>query len=105
MNGKFSVLLVLLSLVSCTQSVKLNRVLGIKGPNYPRVENNKVIFSIKAPDASVVTIAGNFNGWNPQVTALSHLTNQVWSIALPFKPGKKYYYKYVVDGYWIADPR
>jgi len=52
----------------------------------------------------VVTIAGNFNGWNRQAAPLTESTNGVWSIALPFKAGEKYYYKFLVDGYPLADP-
>ncbi|RMG81799.1 MAG: hypothetical protein D6707_04170 [Bacteroidetes bacterium] len=101
---KKAFLLLSLLLFSCATNVDLNRVRGIRGKYYPHIENNDVIFSIYAPDATIVSIAGNFNGWNPQVNEMKKNDNGVWSIALPFKPGKAYYYKFVVDGYWVADP-
>lgn len=88
----------------CSQSVNLNRVKGIIGPNAPIISEKGVLFKILAPEAVLVTIAGNFNGWNSLTTPLDKSTNGIWSILLPLPKGQKYYYKFVVDGYWIADP-
>lgn len=89
---------------SCSQTLNLNRVNGIKGPNAPVIEGSSVLFRLDAPGASLVTIAGNFNGWNSQTTPLEKGTNGIWSIQLPLPAGQKYYYKFVLDGYWLADP-
>lgn len=89
---------------SCARAVKLNRAEGVRGPNAPEVVTNGVMFRVEAPQAVLVTVAGNFNGWNAQATELTKGTNGVWTVVLPLAKGKKYQYKFVVDGYWIADP-
>ena len=81
----------------------LNRTKGIRGEYAPKVTDKGVVFSMKMPEATLVTIAGSFNGWNPRVTMLT-ADNGIWTITLPLKKGQKYLYKFVVDGYWIADP-
>ena len=96
--------LVLLTLLSCSQGIELNRVKGIHGPNAPKVTEQGVVFSILAPDAVLVTIAGNFNGWNHIATPLTKGNDGVWKITIPLPKNQKYLYQFVVDGYWIADP-
>ena len=49
-------------------------------------------------------LAGNFNGWNKQANPMTADTNGVWSIKMDLKKGKTYLYKFVIDGYWVADP-
>ncbi|MCP9472549.1 MAG: isoamylase early set domain-containing protein [Nitrospira sp.] len=56
------------------------------------------------PDARSVSVAGDFNGWNPAQTALRQTDGGIWSVTLLLKPGR-YEYMFVVDGTrWIADP-
>lgn len=56
------------------------------------------------PDARSVSVAGDFNGWNPAQTALRQADGGIWSVTLLLKPGR-YEYMFVVDGtHWIADP-
>lgn len=90
--------------LSCARTVKLNRAEGVRGPNAPVMTADGVLFRIDAPQAVLVTIAGNFNGWNAQATGLKKDAQGTWSVVLPLVKGKKYQYKFVVDGYWIADP-
>jgi 1,4-alpha-glucan branching enzyme len=98
------ILFVLLPLFSCSGDILLNRVKGIKGPQAPQVLDGQVLFTVAAPEASFVTIAGNFNGWNPQAAPLLKDSNGTWSVKLDLPKGRKYYYKFVIDGYWVADP-
>jgi len=58
-------------------------------------------FTIDAPVALDVSIAGSFNDWMPQ--ALKRNTKGVWSISVPVSPGT-YEYKFVVDSEWLEDP-
>jgi 1,4-alpha-glucan branching enzyme len=58
-------------------------------------------FSIDAPVAHHVSVAGSFNDWTPQ--ALKRNTKGVWGISVPLSPGT-YEYKFVVDGDWLEDP-
>jgi 1,4-alpha-glucan branching enzyme len=56
------------------------------------------------PDAKVVQVAGDFNGWNPDRTSLELAQGGVWTVTLPLEPGR-YQYMLVVDGdRWVADP-
>ncbi|NJK97597.1 MAG: hypothetical protein HC905_24230 [Bacteroidales bacterium] len=52
--------------------------------------------------AKKVFIAGSFNSWDPKLTAMQFVDSG-WMIRLPLEPGK-YFYKYIVDGRWMADP-
>ena len=55
------------------------------------------------PRANSVQIAGDFNSWQPQKTALNPTQDGKWELALSLAPGK-YRYRMVVDGQWQADP-
>ncbi|MDH5641763.1 MAG: isoamylase early set domain-containing protein [Nitrospira sp.] len=56
------------------------------------------------PNARSVSVAGDFNGWNPERTSLERSDGGVWTVTLPLKPGR-YEYMFVIDGTeWIADP-
>lgn len=95
----------LLLLASCaSRTVELNRAKGVRGPNAPLVMQSGVKFSVAAPDASFVNIAGSFNGWNQKSTEMKKRADGVWEITLPLTPGVKYLYKFVIEGFWVADP-
>ena len=56
------------------------------------------------PEARSVSVAGDFNGWNPGQTRLERSEGGVWTATIPLKPGR-YQYMFVIDGkQWIADP-
>jgi hypothetical protein len=56
------------------------------------------------PNARSVSVAGDFNGWNPAQTKLERSDGGMWTVTLPLKPGR-YEYMFVIDGkQWIADP-
>jgi hypothetical protein len=56
------------------------------------------------PEARSVSVAGDFNGWNPGQTQLERSEGGMWTVTLALKPGR-YQYMFVVDGkQWIADP-
>jgi 1,4-alpha-glucan branching enzyme len=64
-----------------------------------------VTFVLYAPRARSVAIAGDFNDWNPQSTALRPTNlGSAWVAQVPVPPGR-YRYAFLVDGTrWIADP-
>lgn len=64
-----------------------------------------VRFSLYAPRAERVSLAGDFNGWRTDEILLSDTTGRGhFSVALPLKPGR-YAYMFVVDGReWVTDP-
>lgn len=56
------------------------------------------------PGARSVSVAGDFNGWNPSQTPLERSDGGMWTATIPLKPGR-YEYMFVIDGkQWIADP-
>lgn len=56
------------------------------------------------PGARSVSVAGDFNGWDPARTKLERSDGGMWTATIPLKPGR-YQYMFVIDGkQWIADP-
>jgi hypothetical protein len=56
------------------------------------------------PGARSVSVAGDFNEWNPEHTPLERSEGGVWTATISLKPGR-YQYMFVIDGkQWIADP-
>jgi 1,4-alpha-glucan branching enzyme len=63
-----------------------------------------VRFEFSAPAARAVNVAGDFNGWKPDVTQLSRGTGGVWVATIPIVVGV-HKYQFVVDGdTWVPDP-
>jgi hypothetical protein len=67
-----------------------------------RVDQDEVIFSLRAPEASEVYLVGDFNQWNPTVEPMNRVDDR-FEIGL-FLVAGTYRYKFVVDGQTIADP-
>jgi hypothetical protein len=56
------------------------------------------------PGARSVSVAGDFNGWNPGQTKLERSEGGMWTATIALKPGR-YQYMFVIDGkQWVADP-
>jgi chromosome partitioning protein len=77
--------------------IKLNNFYGV------RQFGEAVKFVTLYPRAESVQIAGDFNNWQPQKTALKAAQDGKWELALALAPGK-YRYRMVVDGKWQQDP-
>jgi anti-sigma factor RsiW len=57
-----------------------------------------------APDAETVSVAGDFNGWDPGRSPLERGDSGVWTALVPLEEGR-YQYMFFVDGQrWVADP-
>lgn len=69
----------------------------------PTVTPEGVVFTIEAPAARQVQIAGDFNDWCPERTEMEAV-GPVWTRTLSLPPGR-YRYRYVIDGEWRSDPR
>ena len=74
------------------------------GKNYPSIGGNGVTFRIFAPEAVLVNIAGQFNGWNEQATPMLKKGDGTWEIVLDLKKGVRHRYKFIIDGMWVFDP-
>lgn len=66
-------------------------------------KKKEVEFSLFAPDAKKVCLAGSFNEWNKAKTRLKKDSKGTWKASVELKPGS-YEYKFVVDGNWWNDP-
>lgn len=66
-------------------------------------KSTSITFTCNAkPGAKKTFLAGDFNGWDPQVHPMVKRNGQ-FSKSIKLAPGK-YQYKFIVDGEWHADP-
>jgi hypothetical protein len=70
--------------------------------NAPHGDTVYVRFELVAPRASQVRLAGDFSGWQPQVS-LAKSTGGVWVATVPVPVGV-HRYQFVVDDAWMPDP-
>ena len=62
---------------------KIERVLGVQ------ILDEGVRFAMRAPDASQVQIAGDFNNWSPDATPLRPVDESgIFESTLPLSPGR-----------------
>jgi hypothetical protein len=62
-----------------------------------------VRFALAAPRARSVSLAGDFNAWQPDATPLERGADGVWFVRVPLSQGN-WSYSFVVDGQWVEDP-
>ena len=72
-------------------------------PSSPIVTPQEVTFTIEAPGAERVLLAGDFNDWGALDGSEMDPIDGVWTKVLKLTPGR-YRYRYVVDGQWQNDP-
>ncbi|MDP2957728.1 MAG: glycogen-binding domain-containing protein [Longimicrobiales bacterium] len=63
-----------------------------------------VQFSLEAPGASSVRVAGDFDEWRGSYELTDPDGDGVWSGRVPVQPGM-HTYMFLVDGAWVSDPR
>jgi chromosome partitioning protein len=78
------------------------RAAGTGVPSAPLLTKAGVLFTLEAPKAHRVQLAGDFNSWVPEGNEME-FSNGVWKKILALTPGR-YKYRYVVDGRWQSDP-
>ena len=66
-------------------------------------KTKKIHFSLKAENASNVSLVGEFNNWNPDADPMQRDENGTWAKKKMLPPGN-IEYKYWVDGKWVLDP-
>jgi len=75
-------------------------------PRIPRRPSTKqaVTFEYFDPSATIVTLVGDFNKWDPKVRPLKRDAGRLWKVTVRLEPGT-YQYKFVVNGErWEEDP-
>lgn len=68
-----------------------------------RVETKAVFFSLSAPHAQHVSVAGDFNGWNTESHPMEEHWDGVWKLSTDLASGS-YEYRFFLDGGWQNDP-
>jgi 1,4-alpha-glucan branching enzyme len=69
----------------------------------PGSDKVSVTFETTPRDARSVSVAGDFNGWNPSATPMKQRKDGCWSVTLRL-PKQEYAYRYVIDGHeWVTD--
>jgi chromosome partitioning protein len=63
---------------------------------------SEIVFSLSAPDAGEIYVAGEFNNWAVDETSRMTIENGVWKKRLTLPVGR-YRYRFVIDGKWVED--
>lgn len=87
------------------------RVRPAAGPSLPAVARTAaagsapVQFMLVAPNASRVSLVGDFNDWQASATPMAGtVADGLWTVTVPLAPGR-YRYAFLVDGAtWVPDP-
>jgi 1,4-alpha-glucan branching enzyme len=75
------------------------------GCNPPRMENGRFAFVFHDDAAERVSLAGDFNGWDPLATPLKRNDSGLWSTEIAITATGRLEYKFIVDGRrWLEDP-
>ncbi|MEI7728841.1 MAG: isoamylase early set domain-containing protein [Verrucomicrobiota bacterium] len=64
----------------------------------------KAAFSLLAPAAKDVMVAGDFTGWELSPKTMKKNKSGEWKLVLSLAPGR-YEYRFLVDGQWCDDPQ
>ena len=77
--------------------------LNIVGCRPPRVEDGRLMFVFHDDSADSVSVAGDFNAWNP--TALERNHSGLWFTAISAPRLGRFEYKFIINGRrWLEDP-
>jgi 1,4-alpha-glucan branching enzyme len=68
-----------------------------------KISKEKVTFSLLAPEARSVQLAGDFTGWQQSPVHLKKLKGGLWKTTVSLLPGR-HEYRLLVDGQWHDDP-
>jgi 1,4-alpha-glucan branching enzyme len=60
-------------------------------------------FSITAPTAMSVLLAGDFTHWQAKAIPMRKQEDGAWKTIVALAPGT-YHYRFIVDGQWREDP-
>ena len=85
-------------------AVAVALVVRVPGPLPPAADTGLVRhqFVLFAPEAGSVSVAGDFNGWDPGATPLVR-RGEVWTVTVSLEPGR-HVYSFIIDGEeWVPD--
>jgi len=64
--------------------------------------SNRILFRTYKPEARIISLVGDFNGWNPEHDLMKRGTDGIWRLEKRL-PAGTYRYKFIVDGEWVPD--
>ncbi|MGA6926806.1 MAG: glycogen-binding domain-containing protein [Desulfosarcina sp.] len=70
-----------------------------KSKSQPASKRKRTTFSLDAPAAARVILAGDFNGWDARRHPMRKKADGRWEKCVMLSPGR-YEYKFLVDGKW-----
>lgn len=70
----------------------------------PKSKKTPVTFTLQAPQADAVLVAGTFCDWQTHSCHLKKDKTGLWKATLSLPPGR-YEYRFLVDGDWCDDPK
>ena len=71
----------------------------------PLIEGEHLVFFYHNEEAKSVSLAGDFNGWDPERANFKRDGKGVWRAEIPIPSPGRYSYKLVVNGQrWVEDP-
>jgi endonuclease/exonuclease/phosphatase family metal-dependent hydrolase len=71
-------------------------------PSYTFLPDGSVHFGLECQDARWLDVAGTFSDWAP--VAMQPRPGSKWEALVPTPGRGAHFYKYVIEGRWIADP-
>ncbi len=69
---------------------------------YRMMKGNRVLFRTYRPEARVISVVGDFNGWNPENDLMQRGNDGIWRLEKRLAAGT-YRYKFIIDGEWLPD--
>ena len=81
---------------------KMEEILTQELPKLSKPDLTEVVFSVFAPEAKEVYVAGDFNAWKLDDDSRMVNHDGTWSSKISLDPGR-YYYRFIIDGKWIED--
>lgn len=70
--------------------------------SYKFTAKNMILFRTYRPDARIISLVGDFNGWNPEHDIMKRGNDGIWRLEKRLSAGV-YRYKFIVDGRWVPD--
>jgi len=71
--------------------------------NDQSIKRSSTPFTFEAPTARQVSLAGDFNNWDPKAMPMRKGADGVWHLNVALKPGR-HEYRFIADGVWQDDP-
>jgi len=79
------------------EEILTQEISKLSKPNF-----REVVFSVFAPEAKEVYVAGDFNGWKLDADSRMINNNGNWTRRMNLDSGR-YHYRFIIDGKWIED--